>query len=54
MSTFGYMVIMIFIKWNIDYTGRTDEAPAILATFLNFVLKRGSTDGMNLYGKDGV
>ena len=45
---------MILIKWNIDYTGRTDEAPSILSTFLNFVLKGGSTDGVNLYGGDGV
>lgn len=54
LSTFGYMVLMIFIKWNIDYTDRTDEAPSILTTFLNFVLKGGSTDGMSLYGDDGI
>ena len=53
MSTFGYMVIMILIKWNTDYTGRTHEAPSILTTFLNFVLKGGSTEGMDLYGEDG-
>jgi len=28
--TFGFMDALIFIKWNIDYRGDTESAPAII------------------------
>jgi V-type H+-transporting ATPase subunit a len=49
LSTFGYMVFLIIIKWLTDYTHNTSQAPSILTTFLNMALKSGSTEGKNLY-----
>ena len=42
---FGYMIVMIFIKWNTDYTGNTENAPSIITILMNFALKNGSVDG---------
>lgn len=54
LSTFGYMVFLIFVKWSNDYTHDTSQAPSILTTFINFGLKGGSTDGNPIYGDPGV
>ena len=54
MCTFGYMVILIFIKWNTDFTGRTSEAPSILNTMLHYGLGFGQTYGEDLYGGEHV
>lgn len=43
------MVILIFIKWNTDFTNRTQEAPSILTIMLNYGLKGGEVDGTALY-----
>lgn len=53
LSTFGYMVFLIFVKWNNDYTADTSKAPSILTTFINFGLKSGSTEGQYLFGEPG-
>ena len=42
---FGYMIAMIFIKWNTDYTGNTENAPSIITILMNLALKNGSVDG---------
>ena len=44
--TFGYMIIMIIIKWGIDwdYYG-SDQAPSIITLMINIPLNGGSTDG---------
>jgi len=47
--TFGYMCILIIIKWNIDYIEDTSAAPSILTMMLNFGLYLGSTEGEALY-----
>ena len=36
---FGYMDFLIFVKWNIDYSGREHEAPDIKSVLLNIFLK---------------
>ena len=42
---FGYMIALIFIKWNTDYTGNTENAPSIITILMNLALKNGSVDG---------
>ena len=44
--TFGYMVVLIFIKWATPYgvSIPTSEAPAIINIFINFALKAGKFD----------
>ena len=41
LSVFGYMDILIFIKWFTNYAGRTDKAPSIIVTVVNFFLNGG-------------
>ena len=41
---FGYMIALIFIKWNTDYIGNTDKAPSIITILMNLALKNGSVD----------
>ena len=42
---FGYMIALIFIKWNTDYAGNTENAPSIITILMNLALKNGSVDG---------
>ena len=42
---FGYMIVLIFIKWNTDYSGNTENAPSIITILMNIALKNGSVDG---------
>jgi V-type H+-transporting ATPase subunit a len=39
---FGYMNIMIFIKWSTDWTGKTDQAPSIISLLMKIFLNGGS------------
>ena len=41
LSLFGYMIVMIFIKWSTDWTGRSDYAPSLITQLMNIVLKLG-------------
>ena len=41
LSIFGYMDLLILIKWNTNYTGATDQAPSIIVTIVNFFLNGG-------------
>ena len=45
LSIFGYMDILILLKWNTNYTGRTDKAPSIIVTIVNFFLNGGEVKG---------
>lgn len=42
---FGYMDLMIFMKWLTDWNGRTNLAPNITSTLLNLFLKLGKVEG---------
>lgn len=53
LSTFGYMSLLIIVKWNNDYTADTSKAPSILDVMLKLGLKLGDTDGHELYGEKG-
>lgn len=52
LSTFGYMVLLIIIKWLTDFSYNTAAAPSILATILTSFFNLGSTLGNTLYGRE--
>ena len=37
LSTFGYMVLLIIVKWFNDYSEDSSKAPSIISLFINFV-----------------
>jgi hypothetical protein len=50
MVTFGYMCVMILIKWTTNWNEvGTDKAPSIIGLLINMPLAGGSTKGMPLY-----
>ncbi len=50
-SIFGYMIVMIFIKWSTDWSD-TPAPPSIITTMINLAIKLGSLNGETpLYGK---
>ena len=42
---FGYMIVLIFIKWGTDYSKNTANAPSIITILMNLALNHGSVDG---------
>jgi len=52
---FGYMIIMIFIKWSIDWgLYGTGNAPSIINQLMNIFLAMGSVGDKPLWGGIGV
>jgi V-type H+-transporting ATPase subunit a len=49
-ALFGYMNIMIFIKWATDWSKSATSPPSIITLLLNIFLKGGSVEGKPLYG----
>ena len=47
---FGYMIVLIFIKWVTDYSLDTSKAPSIITILMNLALKNGSVDGKPVWG----
>ena len=47
LSIFGYMDLLIIVKWNTDYKGHTDQAPSIIVTIVNFFLNGGAIKGQD-------
>ena len=47
---FGYMIILIFIKWVTDYSLDTSKAPSIITILMNLALKGGSVEGKPVWG----
>ena len=47
---FGYMIILIFIKWVTDYSLDTSKAPSIITILMNLALKGGSVEGTPVWG----
>jgi len=45
LAIFGYMDMLIIIKWFTDYAGRTNRAPSIIVTIVNFFLNGGQIKG---------
>ena len=48
--TFMYMDLCIFVKWNTDWTGKTDKAPSIIGLMIDMPLKSGDPILNPLYG----
>jgi vacuolar-type H+-ATPase subunit I/STV1 len=45
LSIFGYMILMIFIKWSIDWTYNwNDDAPNLITVLMNMFLRFGALD----------
>ena len=47
---FGYMIILIYIKWLTDYSLNTSQAPSIITILINLALKNGSVEGKPVWG----
>jgi len=50
LSLFGYMDLLIVLKWLTNYTGHESEAPSIISTMINLALKGGQIDGSPFIG----
>lgn len=37
LSTFGYMCLLVILKWLNNYDGIEDKAPSIISLYINFV-----------------
>lgn len=48
---FGYMCLMIIIKWLTDWSGREGSAPSIITLLMKIFLDKGSVDGKPLWGE---
>lgn len=46
---FGYMLLMIFIKWATDWSNNSANAPSIISMLMNIFLKGGSVDEKPLF-----
>jgi V-type H+-transporting ATPase subunit a len=49
-SLFGYMIILIFVKWATDWSQDTSKAPSLIAQLMNIALKAGSVDDKPTWG----
>ena len=47
---FGYMILLIFIKWSTDYSFDTSKAPSIITILMNLALKNGSVEQKPVWG----
>mmetsp|Transcript_39936 Transcript_39936/g.39508 ORF Transcript_39936/g.39508 Transcript_39936/m.39508 type:complete len:275 (+) Transcript_39936:326-1150(+) len=41
---FGFMNVLIIVKWLADWQGRTDRAPGIISVMINMFLSQGAVD----------
>lgn len=44
MSLFGYLVVVIFIKWFTDFVALNRQAPSLITMLINLFLSAGSID----------
>jgi V-type H+-transporting ATPase subunit a len=51
---FGYMDVLIVLKWTTDWKGRENDAPSIISQVINNLLKGGELVGAPLYGAEGA
>ena len=49
LSIFGYMDLLIILKWNTNYIGQTDKAPSIIVTIVSFFLNAGEIKGLPFF-----
>ena len=46
---FGYLILMIFYKWSINWNNNTDDAPSLLTLMINMIIKFGSVEDKPLF-----
>jgi hypothetical protein len=51
---FGYMDLLIIVKWLTDWTGREGDAPSIITQMINNIIKGGMVDETALIVSDDV
>ena len=51
---FGYMVVMIFMKWSVNWNNEVQNPPSIITHMINIFLKFGSVSNEPLWGKERV
>jgi hypothetical protein len=47
---FGFMDLMIILKWLNNYEGRESEAPSVISQMINIALRGGEISGSPLVG----
>jgi V-type H+-transporting ATPase subunit a len=52
--TFGYMCVLIVVKWNIDWVGDGHESPSLLQTMTDFFLSPGTVKVETFSGQAGL
>ena len=45
VAMFGYMDLLIVLKWLTNYNGKTDQAPSIINTMVSMFLGGGEIKG---------
>ncbi len=50
LALFGYMDVMIILKWLTNYKGHEGKAPSIITQMINNALNGGKVDGLPLIG----
>lgn len=50
LFTFGYMILLIFLKWAIDWKPDYFLAPSIITVMIDIPLKMGSTENRPIWG----
>lgn len=48
LCLFGFMDLLIILKWLTNWEGRTNEAPSIISQMINIALKGGEVQGSAL------
>eukprot|EP00001_Collodictyon_triciliatum_P018620 03465_4 len=54
MSIFGYLVLLILLKWSMDWTGRESEAPLLVNTMIDMFLHPGVVTNPLYPGQAGM
>lgn len=49
---FGYMILMIFIKWSINWELEPTNPPSLITLMVNILIKKGSVSGQPLWGDE--
>ena len=53
-ALFGYMDILIIIKWTTNYEGHEHESPSIIQAMIGMVLNQGEIKGRHFYGSPNI
>jgi V-type H+-transporting ATPase subunit a len=54
LALFGYMDMLIIIKWLTDYDNGESNPPSIITSMINMFLNFGGIDGTPLYGTESI